>query len=152
MGLYQSMLHTTLQQSQYWADCYPAKLAVQKGPKVASDPRNALARVHGLLHTALDGDDGERVGWMPAHLTKADLALGTAAKSDGSLVTKADVMGNDIADRLAKLGVEHHRVPQEEVRRWRKAFEAPKARAKWIGMATHAAGNQPLFPFRHRSF
>ena len=85
---------------------------------------------------------------MPAHLTKADLALGTATKRDGSLVTKVDVMGNDIADRLAKLGVEHHRVPQEVVRRWRKAFEAAKARAKWIGMATHAAGKQPFFPLR----
>ena len=75
------------------------------------DPRNALARVHGLLHTALDGEDGQRVGWMPAHLTKADLALGKATKSDGSLVNAVDVWANDVADKLAKLGVEYHRVP-----------------------------------------
>ena len=105
------MLYTAPQQSRYWPDCYPVKLAVEKGPKVALDPRNALARVHGLLHTALDGDDGKQVGWMPAHLTKADLALGTATKSDGSLVTAADIMANDVADKLAKLGVEYHRVP-----------------------------------------
>ena len=71
-----------------------------------------------MLHTALEGVDGKVVGWMPAHLTKADLALGTATKSDGSLVSATDIMANDVADRLAKLGVEHHRVPQEEVRRW----------------------------------
>lgn len=101
-----------------------------------------------MLHTALEGVDGRVVGWMPAHLTKADLALGTAIKSDGSLVSATDIMANDVADRLAKLGVEHHRVPQEEVRRWKQAFVAAKATAKWIGIATHAANNHPQFPVR----
>lgn len=99
--------------------------------------------IHGMLHTALDGGGVKGVGWMPAHLTKADLAFGTATKSDGSLVTAADLMANDVADKLAKLGVEHHRAPREEVRRWKQAFDAAKARAKWIGMATHAASNHP---------
>ena len=115
---------------------------------VAMDPRNALARVHGLLHTALDGDDGKRVGWMPAHLTQADLALGRATKSDGSPVRAVDIWANDVADRLAKLGAEYHRVPAEEVKRWKAAFTAAKARAKWIGIATHAAGNHAHFPYR----
>ena len=39
-------------------------------------------------------------------------------------------------------------MPGEEVRRWKAAFEAVKAMAKWIGIATHAAGNHPQFPFR----
>ena len=85
---------------------------------------------------------------MPAHLTKADLALGTATKSDGSLVTSIDVWANDVADKLAKLGAEHHRVPAEEVRRWKEAYRATYARAKWIGTVTHAANNVPEFPFR----
>ena len=80
-----------------------------------------------MLHTALEGVNGDVVGWMPAHLTSADLAIGTATKSDGSLVTAADVLGNDIADRLAKLGAEFHRVSQSDVRRWREAFTAAKA-------------------------
>lgn len=136
------------QQSRYWPDCYPVKTAIAKGPVVANDPRNALARIHGMLHTALDGTDREVVGWMPAHLTKADLALGTATKSDGSLVSATDIWANDVADRLAKLGAEHHRVPQEEVRRWKKVLSAAKSRAKWIGIATHAAINAPRFPCR----
>ena len=40
-GLYQSLLYTCPQSSRYWPDCYPVKLAVEKGPKVAMDPRNA---------------------------------------------------------------------------------------------------------------
>ena len=107
-----------------------------------------MARIHGLLHTALDGEDGKQVGWMSAHLTKADLSLRTATKSDGSLVVARDVWANDVADKLAKLGVEYHRVPGEEVRRWKAAFGAAKARAKWIGIATQAAGNHDQFPFR----
>ena len=71
------------QQSEYWHGWYPVKIAIEKGPQVAKAPRNTLARIHGMLHTALDGDDGKRVGWMLAHLTKADLAFGTATKSDG---------------------------------------------------------------------
>ena len=85
---------------------------------------------------------------MPAHLTEKDLALGTATKSDGSLVTARDLWANDVADKLAKLMVEYHRVPAEEVRRWKAAHRTTKARAKWIGMATHVANNVPEFPFR----
>ena len=55
---------------------------------------------------------------------------------------------NDVADKLAKLGVEYHRVPAEEVRRWKAEYKVAMARAKWVGMATHAAGNVPDFPFR----
>ena len=106
--------------TKYWPDCYPVTVAVSKGQQLANDLRNALARVHGMLLTALEGVDKDAVGWMPAHLTAADLALGTATKSDGSLVTATDVLGNDIADRLAKLGAEFHRVSQYDVRRWKR--------------------------------
>ena len=101
-----------------------------------------------MLLTALEGVEQDTVGWMPAHLTSNDLALGTATKSDGTLVTARDVLANDVADRLAKLGAEFHRVSQMEVGRWKKAFAAAKARSKWIGMATHAAKNCVHFPFR----
>ena len=140
------MLHSSPQLSKYRPDCYPVKVAVDKGPLIAKDPRDALARVHGMLHTALEGVEDKTVGWMPAHLTQADLALGTATKSDGSLVSARDIMANDVADRLAKLGAEFHRVSQEEVRRWKKAFAAAIARSKWIGMATHAAKQRSAIP------
>ena len=108
------------QMTKYWPDCYPVTVAISKGQQLANDPRNALARVHGMLFTALEGVDKDAVGWMPAHLKTADLALKTTTKSDGSLATAADVLGNDVADKLAKLGAEFHRVSQYDVRRWKK--------------------------------
>ena len=147
-ALYQSLLCSIPELCEYWPDCYPVKLAVDKGAAVALDPRNPLARVHGMIHTALEGVNTEVVGWMPAHLTKADLGHGMAKKSNGEAVTEQDQWGNDVADKLAKLGAEHHRVPPEEVRIWKKAQRVAKDRAKWIGQATYAANNSDSFPFR----
>ena len=64
------------------------------------------------------------------------------------MVEARDLWANDVADKLAKLGVEYHRVAPEEVKRWSAAQKAAKARAKWIGMVTYAANNVPTFPFR----
>jgi len=147
-ALYQSTLYTLPGSCRYWPDCLPVKLAMSQGPSVARDPRNPLARVHGLLHNAFEGVDPETVGWMPAHLKEADLALGTATKSDGSKVTGVDLQANDAADGLAKLGVEFHRIPPEELKRWKKAYAEVKSRAKWIGTATHLSNNMPNYPFR----
>ena len=146
-GLYQALLCTLPPLCRYWPDCYPVKAAVDRGPEVARDPRNPLARVHGMIHTALEGVLPGVVGWMPSRLTKSDLTHAVAKKSDGTLVNKVDLWANDVADKLAKFGVEHHRVPREEVKRWKAALSMAKARAKWIGMVTHAANNHPTYPF-----
>ena len=82
------------------------------------EPKNVLARVHGMVLTALEEVAAEVVGRMPAHPTKVDLELGMARKSDGTLLTTQGLQANDMADVLAKRGVEHHRVPKEEVERW----------------------------------
>ena len=63
-------------------------------------------------------------------------------------MTARDVWANDVADKLAKLGAGFHRVSPTEVSRWREAFAAAKARAMWIGLATHEANNCTQFPFR----
>ena len=117
-GLHQAMLVTT-PCSPAWVDCLPVLTAVEKGMQVANDPRNPLARAHALLLPLLEDEGVERAGWMPAHLKSADLKHAMATKSDGSLVTKVDVMTNDLADRLAKQTVEAHRVPQGEVQSWK---------------------------------
>ena len=39
-------------------------------------------------------------------------------------------------------------VPATEVARWKNECKAAKDRAKWIGIATHAANNMPNYPFR----
>ena len=100
-----------------------------------------------MLLTALQDVDPELIGWMPAHLTKADILLATATKSNGTLVTEVDRWANDVADLLAKQGVEHHKVPCEDVLRWNAAQTTAKQRARWVGIATYAANNMPSYPF-----
>ena len=51
-----------------------------KGPQVAVDPKNVLARIHGMILTALEDASLDVVGWMPSHLTIKDLALQLAMK------------------------------------------------------------------------
>ena len=81
-ALYQGLGFTTHADSHYWPDCLPVKIAVGKGPEVAKDPRNPLARVHSMIHCALDNADARsRIGWMPSHLKESELGL--AKRSDG---------------------------------------------------------------------
>ena len=87
-----------------------------------------LARVHGMIHSVLEGSCLGNIGWMPAHLVEADLQHGMARKSDGSLVDLTDLGANDLADTLAKKGVEQHRVPASEVSEWKACFAKTKKR------------------------
>ena len=126
-GLLQALTLSIPSQSKYWVDCLPLYTQVQKGKVAAENPKNVLARVHGMIFAALDYQPGTMVGWMPAHLTANE--LGWAYRSDGELVDEIDLKGNDVADRLAKLGVESHRVPQGEVDQWDAQYEMIADRA-----------------------
>ena len=53
-----------------------------------------------------------------------------------------------MADTLAKQGVEQHRVPKEDVMRWKEEYKVAWNRAKWIGIVTHAANNMPEYSYR----
>jgi len=130
---YQAMLVTIPSMCRFWPDCLPVHLAVQKGPEAALDPSNVLARVHGMIMTAMEDSSCEVVGWMPSHLTIDDLGLQMALKSDGSLVNRQDLEANGLADTLAKKGVEFHRVASVDVKVWAEQMERAKARARWIG-------------------
>ena len=89
----------------YWVDCLPLLTAVGKGPTIALNPKNILARVHGLILANLEDDAATQVGWMPAHPTQKE--IGIARRSDGELVTLLDLRGNTMADNLAKKGGRH---------------------------------------------
>ena len=56
---------------------------------------------------------------MPSHLKESE--LGMAKRSDGQLVTKRDLCGNQLADELAKQAVEYHRVGEADVKIWKKS-------------------------------
>ena len=78
------MVHTIPDLCRYWPHCLPLTMAAEKGMAAAKDPKNCLARVHGMIATALEDASAGLVGWLPAHLTANE--LGVAKKSDGSLV------------------------------------------------------------------
>ena len=123
------------------------KIAVGKGPSIARDPTNPLARVHSMLHCALGDDEARsRVGWMPSHLKESELGL--ARRSDGQLVTGRDLLGNQLADLLAKQAVEFHRVEASDVDRWKDQMEKAERMAKWVGIATHESNNFECFPYK----
>ena len=138
---FQALLITLPSPSRYWPDCLPVHLATQKGPEVALDPKNVLARVHGMIMTALEDTPADVVGWMPSHLTIKDLELQMARESDGTLVDERDLEANKLVDTFPKLAVEFHRVSKEEVRMWTEQMERVKARLIWIGIATDAAND-----------
>ena len=62
-----------------------------------------------MLLTALEDVGLERILWMPAHKSAAH--VGKPRLSNGDLLTKEYVKGNDGADSGAKERVGEHRVP-----------------------------------------
>ena len=145
-ALFQALLHSVPAECTYWVDCLPLLTAVGKGPAVARDPKNVLARVHGLIHGTLEGDGCEHIGWMPAHLTAKE--IGIATRSDGEAVTEVDLRGNALVDSLAKAGAQTHRVPETEVLMWEDLHTRVVDRAVWIGIATQAANEHAAFPYK----
>ena len=145
-ALLQALRFSLPAECTYWVDCLPLLTAVGKGPSSALDPKNVLARVHGLIHANLDDDAAKQVGWMPAHLSRKE--IGIAKKSNEELVTLQDLRGNTIADVLAKQGADTHRVPASEVALWKALHTTMVERAIWIGVATQAANDHDDFPFK----
>ena len=125
-ALIQATRFTVPARSKYWPDCLPLMSAVAKGREAADDPRNVLARTHTMLATAFEEvEPSNHVGWMPAHLKSWE--LGTATKSDGSLVNQQDWEANDLADKLAKAAVEFHRVDAADVKLWNRQMQIAEA-------------------------
>eukprot|EP00929_Paragymnodinium_shiwhaense_P102607 TRINITY_DN65803_c0_g1_i3.p1 TRINITY_DN65803_c0_g1~~TRINITY_DN65803_c0_g1_i3.p1 ORF type:complete len:967 (+),score=210.69 TRINITY_DN65803_c0_g1_i3:52-2952(+) len=132
--------------SQYRVDCKPCVDAFHKGREWATSDKRPHARVHALLFAALDSTPPEAMVWMPAHTTEAD--VGRAELGDGSLLSAQDRWANAEADKLAKKAVEQHRVPKHLRDELKKREELVESTARWVAMATWAAGSQAEFPFR----
>ena len=107
------------------------------------------ARIYALIFTALDDTRLEKLIWMPAHQTMA--AVGVRAKGNNEFLIALDLETNDLADRLAKRGVEDHRVPFLIRDKWKLGMEVTKARAMWIGRAASMANTLPNFPYSDSS-
>jgi hypothetical protein len=131
----------------YRVDCEPCVKAVHRGRAWATSDRRPHARVNVLMHSALDGTAAEAVVWMPSHKGEAD--IGVVKLGDGTYLTHLDLAGNAEADRLAKLAVEEHRVPEWIVATVRKQDVLVEATARWIALATFEANHQAIKPLRN---
>ena len=98
-----------------------------------------------MLHTALVDARPGVIGWLPSHLTNNE--LGRANKSDGTLVLVEELAANDLADKLAKRGVEFHRVAPTDVKQWEAKAAIVEEGAIWAAKATVLANNSTRFPF-----
>jgi hypothetical protein len=132
--------------TQYRVDCKPCVDAFHRGRAWATRDKRPLARVHGLMFAALDDTEAGAMVWMPAHTKEAD--VGRVCLGDGSKLTQLDRVGNDEADRLAKLAVEAHRVPKQVRDRIEELNSVVEKTARWVARATFAAGNQTIKPLR----
>ncbi len=127
--------------SEFRLDCKPCLDAIERGRAWATSAARPLARVFGLLFSAIDDTPREAFAWMPAHCSMDE--VGRATLSDGSFLTETDRWANDMADGYAKAAVEVHRVPVDVRQRVRQTGQRVRAIALWLGRVTHLAGNQP---------
>ena len=69
---------------RYFVDCQPCVDAFHAGPEASCTEKKPLARVHAIMHVALDDTPHEDVVWMPSHLKPG--TCGVAVRGDGFLV------------------------------------------------------------------
>ncbi len=126
---------------RYLIDCLPCVDAIRTGAKWATAAQRRHARVHALLHAAIDEMPREFFTWMPAHSRPEH--VGVLLKGYRTPFTAVDRQSNEAADGHAKAAVEEHRVPLEVRRRLiRHDLEVQRV-AKWIGLVAHRANHLP---------
>ncbi len=131
----------------YVTDCLENVHTLRKGPRWATAPGRACARVWSVLMAAFDNEDDRLlVEWMPSHLSSATASQ--RRKSDGTVVTEMDRKSNQLADLLAKRGAACHRVPVAIRNQWKQAVDATHWLALTVGYFTWAANNNDQQPRR----
>ena len=131
---------------EFFVDCDPCVKAFHRGRAISCSDNKPLARVHRLMHEALDGTPASSVTWMPAHLKPGQ--CGTVVRGDGFLLIEVDVAANAEADRLAKRAVEHHRVSYRTRQEVKAHDDLVTANAMWIARAGILANQQREDPAR----
>ena len=129
---------------QFYVDCKPCVDLIHAGVAVATEGRRLLARVYRLVFASLH--DPERVVWIPAHTSEHD--IGIKSIGDGRKLTAVDRDSNSLADRLAKLAVEEHRVPPVVLSAVNKHYKLQEDLVRWIGTAGVLANHSEGSPVR----
>ena len=84
--------------------------------------------------------------WIPAHTSEHD--IGIKLIGNGRKLTAVDRDSNSLADRLAKLAVEEHRVPPAVLSAVNKHYALQENLVRWIGMAGVLANHSEGTPVR----
>ena len=97
-----------------------------------------------MIATTLDGDISKLNGdkklvWMPAHQTVS--RIGTARKSDGTLLTAREWRANQLVDGLAKIEAQKGAACSSTVDLLTSATVLARFAAAQLGVATFAANN-----------
>ncbi len=123
--------------------------ALGRGVRHATSPRNKLARVWRQVFGCFDDADSAcyaaSLVWMPAHRSRSD--VGKAIKSDGSVVTERDWLGNARADALAKAAARGARAPLAYRAECKALEDVLRKAAMHLGWTTWAANNCPVPPY-----
>ena len=122
-------------------DCQAVQRGAQRDSAWANAPCRTLARMWGPVAAGLSGEN-ERVVWMPAHNSEAD--VGNKTLSNGEALAPSDVVGNDLADELAKQIARGDAMPECQMDLVRDQGSQLRDAAMWIGRATAYANNCPL--------
>jgi hypothetical protein len=122
-------------------DCQAVQIGSQKGEAWAIAPSRAFARAWGPVAAALE-EATDRVSWMPAH--NAATGLEHKKRSDGKALTKVNVVGNDLVDKLAKEAAKAAAAPKEQLSWVRAGARKLTEAAVWAAKATAFANNCPL--------
>ena len=119
-------------------DCKPCVDMVKAGLSVAGQGKRMLARIYRLIFTSIDEHSAENVVWMSAHTSEDE--VGKSRLGDVTLLSATDRFGNAEADKLAKKGVEAHRVPRQVRDAVHRQADLQYELAKWLGQVTAVAG------------
>jgi hypothetical protein len=122
-------------------DCMAVQTGAKRDERWATSPSRTFARAWGPLCAALADDPG-RVVWMPAHCGKE--AIGVRQLSNGQLLRRADLTGNDLVDSLAKRAAMRWALPRGQVKFVRTVATRLRQAAMWIGQATAFANHCPM--------
>jgi hypothetical protein len=128
-------------------DCQSLLLTAAGGAQQATSANRPLARVWGMIASALDGDttsmvEHKQLVWMPAHQPLS--AVGHKELSNGKLLTVVDWRANRLVDALAKLAATRGQAPKAIVRLLESGKAAMRHAAALLGVVTHGANHHEV--------
>jgi hypothetical protein len=123
-------------------DCLGLLGFLEMGRCAATSHDKVLARVWGMIYSALDCEHGPamiNITWMPSHSNRN--SIGNVFTSAGQPVGVRQWRANRLVDAIAKHEARRHRLRAVDLAKLRVAEKAARHSAAVLGMVTHAANH-----------